>query len=115
MQLTIGKKEYELHFGIDFIRELDKRYNVTANSMTFGTGLQSATVYLLDENPVVLMDIVQCATHTLKSQPSVDEIEAWLEGQADNLDVLFTDFLTQLKTAPMTRKKVGAVLEATGM
>ena len=39
--LKINGKEYDLHFGIDFIREMDKRYEVNGNGVSFGMGIVS--------------------------------------------------------------------------
>ena len=40
--IKIGDKKFDLHFGIDFIREMDKRYSLNGNGVTFGMGIQSA-------------------------------------------------------------------------
>lgn len=110
-QIEINGKKYDLHFGIDFIREMDKRYEVKGEGVAFGVGIQSAVVYLQDCNPVILADIILSATHTLKSIPSLVDIEAWIEQQGDNLEKVFADFLSVLKTAPMTRLKVAKMLK----
>lgn len=110
-QIEINGKKYDLHFGIDFIREMDKRYEVSGNGVSFGMGINSAVVYLKDNNPVILEDIILAATHTAKTIPSVADIEKWLEEQED-LDKVFDDFLSALKTAPLTKSKVAKVLKA---
>lgn len=111
-QIEIKGKTYDLHFGIDFIREMDKRYTTSGNGVKFGMGVQAAVVYLQDLNPVVIADIILSATHTLKSIPSLADIEAWIEDQGENIEKVFDDFLTALKTAPMTKLKVEKTLKA---
>ena len=111
-QIEINGKKYDLSFGIDFIREMDKRYEVSGNGVKFGMGIQSAVIYLQDFNPVVIADIILSATHTLKSIPSIADIETWIEDQGDNLEKVFDDFLSALKNAPMTKLKVTKMLEA---
>lgn len=111
-QIEINGKKYDLHFGIDFIREMDKRYEVKGNGVAFGMGVQSAVIYLQDMNPVIIADIILSATHTLKSIPSLIDIEAWIEEQGDNLEKVFEDFLSALKNAPMTKLKVAKTLKA---
>lgn len=111
-QIEIKGKTYDLHFGIDFIREMDKRHEVSGNGVKFGMGVQAAVVYLQDLNPVVIADIILSATHTLKSIPSLADIEAWIEDQGENIEKVFDDFLTALKTAPMTKLKVEKTLKA---
>lgn len=105
-QIEIKGKTYDLHYGIDFIREMDKRYEASGNGVKFGMGVQSAVLYLKDYNPVIIADIILSATHTLKSIPSLKDIEAWIEEQGDNLEKVFDDFFTALETAPLTKLKV---------
>lgn len=111
-QIEINGKTYNLHFGISFIREMDKRYEVKGSGVSFGMGIQSAVIYLQDFNPVVIADIILSATHTSKASPSLSDIEAWIEEQGDDLEKVFDDFLSTLKTAPMTKLKVGKTLAA---
>lgn len=110
-QIEINGKKHDLHFGIDFIREMDKRYEVNGNGVSFGMGINSAVFYLKDNNPIILEDIILAATHTSKTIPSVADIEKWLEEQED-LDKVFEDFLSALKTAPLTKSKATKVLKA---
>lgn len=109
--LTINEREHELSFGIAFIRELDKKFCSNVNGMNFGAGVRSAVVYLLDGNPVILVDIIQAATITNRSRLSEKDIEKWLEEQ-DDLDVVFDDFLTCFKTSKLTKKTTMAIVEA---
>lgn len=109
--LTINEREHELFFGIAFIRELDKKFCSNVNGMNFGAGVRSAVVYLLDGNPVILVDIIQAATITNRRKLSEKDIEKWLEEQ-DDLDVVFDDFLTCFKTSKLTKKTTMAIVEA---
>ena len=106
MELTIGKKTYPLYFGLKFIREMDKRYTLKRDGIEFGFGVTSAVVYIEDRNPVILFDLIQAATITEKSKPSVDEIENLLEDEKTDLEKLFKDFLSALETAPLTKVKL---------
>ena len=110
-QIEINGKKYDLHYGIEFIREMDKRYEVKGNGVSFGMGLQSAVVYLKDFNPVVIADIIQAATATERPLLKSADIEAWIEAQGDNLEKVFDDFLESLKKSPVTRLKVNKVLK----
>lgn len=100
-EVTIKDKVYPLHFGLDFINEMDKRYSIeSAVGLKFGAGMQSVIYYLEQWNPTVLIELILGATHTLKSIPSRKDIEEWLEEQ--DLEDLFNRFLLALKQAPMT-------------
>ena len=93
--ITIEKKDYTLTFGFDFIRELDKRYSISDGGVSFGFGVQHAVVDLQQKNPVILLDLIQAATIT------------------ERLDSLFDDFLSELRTQPLTKATVKRVEEAT--
>lgn len=110
-QIEINGTNYDLNFGIGFIREMDKRYEVNGNGVSFGMGIQAAVVYLQDYNPVILADIIQSATITSRVRPTIGQIEQWIEQQGDDLEKAFDDFLSTLKTAPMTKLKVKKTLE----
>ena len=110
-QIEIKGKKYDLHFGIDFIREMDKRYEFKGNGVSFGMGLQAAVVYLKDFNSVAIADIIQAATTTQRPLLKNADIEAWIEEQGDNFEKVFDDFLSSLKKSPVTRLKVNKVLK----
>ncbi|MEK4984699.1 MAG: tail assembly chaperone [Streptococcus thermophilus] len=113
--ITIEGKDYTLTYGFEFIRELDKRYAVSDGSVSFGFGVQHAVVDLQQKNPVILLDIIQAATITERQKPSVKGIEAYVieEAENDRLDSLFDDFLSELRTQPLTKATVKRVEEAT--
>lgn len=102
MELKIGGKTYPLTFGLAFLREMDKRHEADAggSGLTFGFGVLSAIVALTQRNPLILVDIIQSATITEKSKPSVGEIETFLEEYKD-LETLFEDFLSAFENAPL--------------
>lgn len=110
MELEIGGKKYKLHFGIDFIREMDKRYAIEESGLKFGVGLQSAVVHLMNKNVVILEDIILSATHTLKSIPSKESIEEFLANLED-WDGLFDDFLEKLRISPMTTRVTKPIID----
>lgn len=113
--ITIEGKDYTLTYGFEFIRELDKRYAVSDGGVSFGFGVQHAVVDLQQKNPVILLDIIQAATITERQKPSVKGIEAYVIAEAENdkLDSLFDDFLSELRTQPLTKATVKRVEEAT--
>jgi hypothetical protein len=113
--ITIEKKDYTLTFGFDFIRELDKRYSISDGGVSFGFGVQHAVVDLQQKNPVILLDLIQAATITERQKPSVKGIEAYVveEAEKGHLDSLFDDFLSELRTQPLTKATTKRVEEAT--
>ena len=97
MEITIGKKTYPLIFGLRFIRELDKRFTIQSNGLQLGFGIATAVTYIQQRNPVVLVDLIQAATVTERSKPSVLEIEEYIEAETTDLEKLFKDFLSEFE------------------
>lgn len=102
MDLVINRQVYTLYFGIDFIREIDKKYGHEEQAVPLGMGIIKILGRLKLADIVALSDVIQAATHTLKSQPSARDIEAYLV-EAD-LDDLSNVFLDALESAPVTKK-----------
>lgn len=105
MQLNINGKDMTLHFGIDFIEELDKKYVVESNGAKFGMGVNTVLVYLNQGNPTVLPTLIHAATSTVDMRPGETEIKRWVENYED-LDGLFESFLSELSTQRMTKGAV---------
>ena len=111
MQLVINEKEIELYFGIDFIEFLDKKYSLKREGVEFAMGVSNAIVYLQQANPRILIDIIQAGTVTSNNKVGVSEIKRFVESQED-LEWMFSDFLGQLETAPMTKTAVARMRKA---
>ena len=111
MQLEINGKEHDLHFGLDFIEELDKKYIIKSNGAEFGMGVNTALVYLRQENPRILVDLIHAATSTENMRPGVTEIKRWLE-QLEDLEWLFENLNEELGKQPMTKRAVAKMKKA---
>lgn len=105
MKFKIAGKEYELKFGMKFIRQLDISRGVDYQGAEFGLGLHLAFMELLQYNPTVLTDIIQAAvSHEAKvKQKDADEaIEKYAE-ENDGLESLFEGFKEELGKSPVTK------------
>lgn len=82
MTLKIGNRDYELHFGIEFLREIDRDYEmkVERQGVHIGLGQGLAMVYtkLATYNPVAIYDVIKAGTITEQQKPSNKDIEAFL-------------------------------------
>lgn len=110
MKLKINKKEYTLHMGLAFIRELDRRYTQNFAGVEFGHGVAKVFLGLTQYNPVSLSDLILAATVTLDEQPSLEDIEkemmSWDEKEVvKNYNV----FLDALGENSLTRAQVGQI------
>lgn len=113
--IKIGKKNYDLYLGFDFVRELDKRYPEQLMGMSFGFGVGKTLINLLQRSPIAVLDFLQAATITEKSKPSVKDIEAlfdvWKaedekeenkERGLSKTDEMFELFIRLLETSSLT-------------
>lgn len=113
MNLNINGKDYELHFGLDFIAALDRKYVVSQSGFQIGQGLTMVTSYIEMGNPTILTDLIQAATITEKSKPTVPEIKQFLEHDVQDLEGLMNDFLSALETNAMTGLMMKKMKKAT--
>lgn len=107
MQITISGKDYDIHFGMKFIRELDKKYYIDQNGVHFGAGLETVMINLFTANPAALSDILYLGTCTEKVRPMPTEVDAYIEAVAEEgkMDELFDRVRDELKNSPLTAKK----------
>lgn len=105
MNLTINGKEYELKFGLKFIRSMDKLHEQTVEGIAFGLGLEIMTMQLEMNRATILVDIIRAATSHGK-QPTVNDIEDYLEDLAlkDELNALFDEFKEATGNAPFLKQ-----------
>lgn len=118
MIFKIAGKEYELKFGIKFVRELDKVYTVDYQGLEFGAGINMAYMNLQQYNPIALVEVIKAAVSHESSPPKTKQIEEAVEEYAeenDGLEQLFKDVFEELGKSSVTKatieqfKKLGVV------
>lgn len=108
MRFTILGKEYELKFGMKFIRQLDITNQVDYQGMEFGMGLHLAYMGLLQYNPVVLSDIIRAGV-SHEEKVKLKDIDAAIEDYAeehDGLDELFEDLKEELGKSKVVKTTI---------
>lgn len=108
--IKIGKKDYDLYLGFDFIRELDKRHPEETQGITFGFGVGMTLINLTQRSPLGVLDFIQAATVTEKQKPSVKDIEAlFTEWQKEGkTEEMYMGFIKQLEDSPLTAPTLAA-------
>ena len=109
--LTINGREYELDLGLAFIRELDKRYSLDVQGIQFGMGLVLIQPQLQMGSIVALMDFIQSATITLRSQPSKVDIENFLISDDTDLMELAEGFTKAFEESQAVQKATKYMVE----
>ena len=110
MVLTIGDKEYEVNFGIRFVRELDKKYFTTdANGVKWGMGLEIVLPQILMANDaLILSEVLYMGTCTLKSRPTPADVDTFID-ECEDIEALFGEVIEELKKQNATKTKLAEI------
>ena len=108
MELDINGKKYELRYGLSFINALDNLYTQDMNGVEFGMGIEMLNAYLDLGRPTALFNAIKAGTSHLKSKPSNDGIENFLEDIAmsddDKYEKLFDQLKEEIEQAPFLKR-----------
>lgn len=104
MILEINGQNAELKFGIGFIRKMDVKHEakVGNSGIKFGAGLILANLGLTQYNPVILADIIMCATKGYTARDIDNAIEDYAEEHGD-LEGLFEEVKEELGKSPVVK------------
>lgn len=96
MEITIGKKKYQLYFGVRFVRELDKIGGIQMRGQHFGMALTMALPALQGYDPAVLSDVIYAAAYDNKPRPTREEVDDFID-HTDKLEELFDQVEAAIK------------------
>ena len=115
MNLTINGKEYALHFGMDFIDEVEKlegmKMEAEGVSLNMGTGgMALLNNKLASYHPSGLRTIIKAGTSTERQKPSNDDINVYLEelAESDDYEQTFDDIVEELGKKPLVLRALNA-------
>lgn len=105
MQVTIDNKDYELNFGMAFVRALNKAQGMIVQEVNIGNAIEKTMPGLLARDPEILEAYVLCANRDL-TQRNVDKFIENLvlsdeDGQA--FEEFADKLLDAVKEGTMTR------------
>lgn len=106
MVITIGEKDYELHFGWDFIETLNKLNGVVVEGMNMDTGGVTKLVGQLDlGDPIAARLAITAGTSTYANKPSKKAIGEYVVKliEEDGFDDFLEQLHEKLETSPLTR------------
>ncbi|KXT74891.1 hypothetical protein STRDD10_00604 [Streptococcus sp. DD10] len=95
MELIINEKEYQVKFGVKFVRSLDELYPSVQNGLKFGFGLSTKIPELLSKNVATLADVLYVGTVGQSPRPSLSVIEDFIDNHED-IDSVFDEVLDEL-------------------
>lgn len=113
MVLKINGRECPLNFGIGFIRELDKKYYVQAQSGNkFGNGLETRVPYLLTGDVIALAEFIYMGTARMETgRPSEQDVDEYID-TVDDIEKLFDTVVDELKKSNACKMKVQDLLKS---
>lgn len=113
MVLKINGRECPLNFGIGFIRELDKKYYVQAQSGNkFGNGLETRVPYLLTGDVIALSEFIYMGTARMEAgRPSAQDVDEYID-TVDDIEKLFDTVVDELKKSNACKMKVQDLLKS---
>ena len=103
MQITIGKKNLDLNFGVRFVREIDKlvgvEMNIQGSKQSLGFGLTKAVLGLKSYDSAMLSTIIYAAAWDNKKRPSQLDVDNFLDDPKTEIEKLFDDVTAEMMKA----------------
>lgn len=102
MKIKINDKEFELNFGVKFVRTLDEAMPIKmsvrgAGEQSFGMALTKVVPALKVYDTAILSDVIYCATWANSPRPSRDDIDAYIDNPETDIEKLFKDVIDTMK------------------
>lgn len=104
MEFKIGKKKYQLQFGVKCVRELDKIYKIDREGLQFGMGVNLAFVQLQAKSISALANVIKAAISHIDIAPNMDKVDAAVDIYAEEnggLGKLFDGILDGMGKSPV--------------
>lgn len=113
MKINISNQEYELHFGMAFLREANKIASLNYAGMDINAGglpILMAGAGLKD--PDVLVKLIKCGLASEKHQPVNAEIDLFVEGliEKDEYIKFYQQIIDEIKKQPVLRQAMAAIV-----
>lgn len=114
LELTINDTVYQFHFGMGFLRDINKKVSVTVNELggvTKNVGLQYLVAGVADGEVESLVDLLDSANKGQTPRVTRDLLDRYVDDPNTDIDHLFSEVLDFLAQANATKKVVTAFLE----
>jgi hypothetical protein len=114
-ELTINGQVYEFHFGMGFMREINKKIGAPVDgvpNVKKNIGLQYHVAGIIDGDVEALVDVLEVANKGRLPRVKREDLDAFIDSEDTDIDALFDGVLDFLKSANATKKTVENLLEA---
>ena len=114
MNIKIADKEYDLHFGLDFLEFCEDTGGMKVDGVNIGIGgfnMMYSKLEMFD--PVTVLKVIQGGTNTYKSKPSKADIEELLieKIESESYEDFVEELLSELKKQPFTKVQINKIEE----
>lgn len=115
MELTINGQVYQFHFGMGFLREVNKKISTPVDGLKDvkkNIGLRYLVASVMDGDPEALVELLDAANKGQTPRVSRAQLDAYIDDEGTDVDALFSAVLDFLKSANATKKAVVSLMEA---
>lgn len=110
MIIKINGKEYEMFFGFDFIDYVNNASGLAFQGVQFGiAGMKLMMTGMADKSPSAFRTMIKAGTNTLKSKPSNEDLENYIEELLENgkYEEMFDEVVEEMGKHVIILKEMG--------
>lgn len=115
LELTINGQVYEFHFGMGFMREINKKVGTPVDGLPDvkkNIGLQYMVAGIIDGDVEALTEVLDVANKGKTPRVTKMLLDEYIDNEDTDIDALFESVLDFLKRANATKKTVAGLLAA---
>ena len=113
-ELTINKEVYQFHFGMGFMREINKKVGTYVDGLPDvkkNMGLQYYVAGVLDGDVESLIEVLNVANKNQTPRVTQAVLDAYVDHEDTDIDKLFEDVVDFLSKTNATKKVVNTMKE----
>lgn len=114
LELTINNVVYQFHFGMGFLREVNKKITIPVDGLKNATkniGLQFLVAGIMDGDVEALIEILDTANKGQNPRVTRDLLDACIDDKNTDIDKLFAKVLDFLQSTNATKTTVAPLLK----
>ena len=114
-ELTINEKVYQFHFGMGFMREINKKVGVPVDGLPDvkkNIGLQYMVAGVIDGDLEALVEVLEVANKGKTPRITRDQLDSFIDDENTDIESVFENVIDFLKSANATKKTMKTLLEA---
>ena len=108
-ELTINEQVYQFHFGMGFLREINKTVSAPVDGLQGvkkNMGLRYTAAGIIDGDPEALVELLDIANKGQSPRVTRALLDSYIEDENTDVDELFDTVMGFLKTANATKSTV---------